>query len=99
MGEKKFASKIPKDWFLQVDSPGSRRRMSAVAERKDIQVLADIPEYLSAKQVAEKLNSNHKTVADWMAKRLLKSVKIRGRRRTTAKWLQDFIDREDARNG
>ena len=98
MGEKKFKSEIPKDWFLQVDSPRGAKRISAMAEKKEVTTLADIPEYLSAKQVAEKLNANHKTVADWMAKKLLKSVKIRGGRRTTAKWVQDFIERESQRN-
>lgn len=99
MGEKKIKSEIPKDWFLQADTPKGRRRISAAAERQDVKTLADIPEYLSCKQVAEKLNSNPKTVADWMARRVLKSIKIQGRRKTTAQWLQEFIDRETERNG
>jgi hypothetical protein len=98
MGEKKV-SEIPKDWFMHVDTAIGRRRVRAASEKRIVRTLDDLPNLISARDAATALKSNPKTVADWMAKGFLRSMKIRGRRWTTPEWINDFIDREAARNG
>jgi hypothetical protein len=61
--------------------------------------LKDLPTLVSAKEAAVPLHTNAKTVADWMAKKHLRSLKIRGRRWTTPEWIADFINREMAKHG
>jgi hypothetical protein len=90
---------IPKDWYDQVDTIAGRRKLKALSERIVLKSLEDVPKWVSAKEAAVALKSNHKTVHDWMAKKILRSIKIRGRRWTTTEWIEDFINKELMRNG
>lgn len=94
MGERRF----DKDWYKNVKAHSNQRR-SLELEKVDVTILDQLPQLVSVKEAAQKLNSNHKTVADWMAKGHLKSIKVRGRRFTTPAWMADFLRDEIATHG
>lgn len=82
-----------------VETPVGRKQVRAAIERQEVKSLADLPDFVTVKEAAGKLKTNPKTVADWMARKYLRSIRIRGRRVTTAQWIQDFIDAEMKKHG
>lgn len=92
-------SRLDKDWFLHVGTPSGKRRVNAALKLTAAKTLEELPTLVTVNEAAERLRSNPKTVSDWMAKKHLRSLKIRGRRYTTPEWISDFINREMAANG
>ena len=97
MGQLK--SEIPKDWFLQVATESGRKRVNAAVEKREVKTVEDLPKLVTVNEASEILRTHPKTVSDWMIKKYLKSRKVRGRRFTSAEWINEFLMRELERNG
>lgn len=92
-------SDIPKDWFLVADTNAGRKRISSAIEKKKVASVEELPKLVTVAEAAEILKSSPKTIHDWMAKKLLKSVKLQKHRFTTPQWIQDFIDQQLEKHG
>jgi excisionase family DNA binding protein len=97
VAEKKI--KFEKNWFEKVNAETKRERTLLAIEQVKVTKAEDLPELLSCKEAAPILKTGHKTIADWMAKGHLRSIKIRGRRFTTPQWIADFLKQEIVKNG
>jgi excisionase family DNA binding protein len=88
--KKEFAN----DWFNNVAEYKPRKKLVDV---ESVEKLEQLPRLVSAKEAAEQLSMSSKTINDWMTKGHIKSLKVRGRRFTTVKWLAEFLQNECSR--
>lgn len=95
MGEKKI--NISKDWYK-----GGTKKSLSKSMRSHQQFVAsaagDLPSLMTIEEAAQALRRHIKTIRDWTSDGSLKSVKIKGRRFTTAEWIADFINTELYKN-
>lgn len=92
-------TKFNDDWYKNVTTRPARSKRALDYDKILSSLSAVLPLLVTAKEAAEPLKSNYKTVVDWMAKGHLKSFKMRGRRFTTPEWIAEFIVSESDKNG
>ena len=90
--------KIDRDWFKASEKP-EEKRIEDLFEQATIVRTEDLPTWLSAEQAAPYLFVEPKTAWSLMKSQVVKSVKLRGKRVTTAEWIADFIKREMKAHG
>lgn len=90
--------KIQRGWYEQSAQPKEKRLVN-LFEQVSIRTKEDLPQLLSAKEAAEVLRCTAKTAADLMAKQIIQSMKLRGRRFTTPEWIADYMRREQKAHG
>lgn len=92
-------SEIPKDWFLVTGTTIGRKRINAAIEKRKVSSPEELPNLMTVEEASVVLKTKKKTVADWMARKILRSVKLQRRRFTTPQWIQEFIEHEMVKHG
>lgn len=97
MGEKKI--KISKNWYEDTSESLRINKTAALLEQIKTTKADELPDWMSAKDVAPKVGTTEKTASAWMKSGIIKSVKIRGRRYSTAQWVSEYLKKEILKNG
>lgn len=84
--------KIARDWMIQAGQMRPKKTSAVSAlDLSNVKSVIDLPQWLSPREAAVFLKVHPKTATDMMAKGIVRSVKMRGRRFTTPEWIGEYF--------